>query len=256
MITNVVSAVTSITFFVLIAFGITNWLNLPVGSFADWLVGGTIFVWLLIVVIVPWNIYFRAKQVVTDGELSQEKGIAIDKKQLNFAKVWVTRSLWIALGLHFISATVLYVLALNGIGDWGYWGSIAALLLTILRPIVRAYEYLTARLAQIGEQVKYPREDVLELRHRSTMMEENIKQLLDRLSLESPHSWASRQQESVLEVRRQLTVVNAQLENLRTNHQEDLEQIRRESRQAISQLTVDGQFVDHIREIIRFFKSA
>jgi hypothetical protein len=256
MITNVVSAVTSIAFFVLIAFAITSWLHLPVGSFTDWLIGGTIFVWLLIVVIVPWNIYFRAKQVLTDGEISQEKGIFVDYKQINFAKVWAGRSLAIALGLHLISATVLYVLALNGVGAWGYWGAVAALLLTILRPIVRAYEYLSARLSQIGEQVKYPREDIVELRNRSIDVEQTLNQLSDRLNLQSPNSWAAQQQELIADLRRQIAVLKAQLIEMQAKHDQDLERVSRESRQAIAQLTLDGQFVEHIREIIRFFKSA
>jgi hypothetical protein len=32
--------------------------------------------------------------------------------------------------------------------------------------------------------------------------------------------------------------------------------LSREARQAIAQLTTDGQFLDHVREIIRFFKTA
>jgi predicted nucleic acid-binding Zn-ribbon protein len=128
--------------------------------------------------------------------------------------------------------------------------------LTVLRPIVRAYEYLNARLSQIGEQVKYPREDIVELRNRSTRMEQTLNQLSDRLNLQSSNSWAAQQQELMADLRRQIAVLNAQLIEMQAKHDQDLERVSRESRQAIAQLTLDSQFVEHIREIIRFFKSA
>ncbi|WP_158054511.1 hypothetical protein [Scytonema sp. HK-05] len=34
------------------------------------------------------------------------------------------------------------------------------------------------------------------------------------------------------------------------------ERLAREARGAIAQLSTDGQFLDHVREIIRFFKTA
>jgi hypothetical protein len=210
----------------------------------------------LIVVTVPWNIHFRAKEVVGDGEQSSERGIRVDHKQLSFAKAWVARSLYIALGLHFVSAIVLYVLAVNGIGTIGYWGAVAALLLTVLRPIVSAYEYLIGRLQQIGEQVRYPREDVQEVRMRLAEMENSVAELNRQLDRGNSYSLVARQEEFMADTRRQLAVISAQLEDVRAVNQRELERISHESKQAISQLTVDGQFLDHVREIIRFFKSA
>ena len=45
----------------------------------------------------------------------------------------------------------------------GYVSSGAALLLTGLRPALRAYQYIATRLSMIRQQIKYPREDVCEV---------------------------------------------------------------------------------------------
>jgi hypothetical protein len=47
----------------------------------------------------------------------------------------------------------------------------------------------------------------------------------------------------------------AMIEELRATNQIEHEGLGREARNAIAQLSVDGQFLEHVREIIRFFKS-
>ena len=46
------------------------------------------------------------------------------------------------------------------------------------------------------------------------------------------------------------------LEKLRADNKSDHDRLSREAQQAISQLSSDSQFLDHVREIIRFFKTA
>ncbi|CDN12950.1 hypothetical protein RintRC_3814 [Richelia intracellularis] len=50
--------------------------------------------------------------------------------------------------------------------------------------------------------------------------------------------------------------IGANLEELRATNQKQHEGLSRESREAIAQLSIDGQFLDHVREIIRFLKTA
>lgn len=53
-----------------------------------------------------------------------------------------------------------------------------------------------------------------------------------------------------------LTTVAAAQETLRATNQAEHARLSCEAQQAIAQLTTDGQFLEHVREIIRFFKTA
>lgn len=241
---------------VLLTFGILQWLHVPAGSFLDWVIAVAIFEWLLVIVTVPWNIHFEAKAVLDEAAVSAQKEIKVDQKQIKYAKVIAGRSLIVAITLHLLSAVGLYLLAATGISVLGYISSGAALLLTALRPAVRTYEYLAARLAMIRQELTYPREDVWELRNRFNTLEETVKRLEEQLDPEEPYSWVASNQRFQEETRKDLARLTASLEELRASNESQHERLSREAKQAIAQLTTDGQFLDHVREIIRFFKTA
>lgn len=253
---SVISINIGIVFSVLLVFGILKWLQIPTGSFLDWVIAVAIFEWLLAIVTIPWNIHFEAKEVIAEATESTEKGIKIDQKQVNYAQVIAKRSLFAAITLHLISALGFYTLAVLGISAIGYLGSVAALLLTILRPAVRAYQYLAARLTMIREQVKYPREDILELRNRFRELEATVQRIEENLNPEYPDSWVATQKRQGEATRHDLNRIAANLEELKANNQAEHNRLSREAEQIIAQLSTDGQFLDRVREIIRFFKSA
>ncbi|MHC5612972.1 MAG: hypothetical protein ACYTXA_18690 [Nostoc sp.] len=251
-----ISSIAGIVVVVLTAFGLLQWLHIPAGNFLDWVIGGASFWWLLVIVTVPWNVHFQAKEVLAEAAQSTEKGIPVDEKQVKYVTLLAKRSLWVAIALHLFSAVGLYTLAVTGISTVGYISSGAALLLTILRPAIRAYEYLYARLAMIRQEWKYPREDIFELRDRFSILEQKIQSLEDQLNPEQPYSLPATQQRFGEETRRDLARIAANLEELRATNQTEHERLGREARNAIAQLSTDGQFLDHVREIIRFFKTA
>ncbi|WP_414754795.1 hypothetical protein [Anabaena sp. CCY 9910] len=251
-----ISSIAGIVITVLLAFSVLQWFHVPAGSFLDWVIGGASFWWLLVIVTVPWNIHFQAKQVLAEAAQSREKEIPVDERQVRYVQGLAKRSLWVALALHLFSAIGLYLLAATGISAVGYISSGAALLLTILRPAIRAYEYIYARLTMISQEWKYPREDIVELRHRFVELEQKVQVLEDQFNLEQPYSLAATQQRFGEETRRDLAKIAANLEELRATNQTEHERLSREARNAIAQLSTDGQFLDHVREIIRFFKTA
>lgn len=253
---RVVSINLGVVFFVLLVFGLLQWLQIPTGSFLDWVIALAIFEWLLVIVTIPWNIYFSAQEVLVEATLSREQGIGVESKQIQYAKNVAKISFWLALTLHLLSAVALYALALSGIGVLGYIGSGAALLLTLLRPALRTYQYLAFRLATIKEQIQYPRQDVVALRHRVQELESVLEALQSQMNPDNPSSYVAGQQQYQTALQQQLTTLGAQLQTWRSQNEADHERLGQESRQAIAQLTTDGQFLEHVREIIRFFKSA
>lgn len=239
-----------------LAFGGLQWLHIPAGSFLDWIVGIASFAWLLVIVTVPWNIYFEAKEALADAAVSTERGIRIDDKQVEYIKVIVQRSLWVIIALHFLSAIGLYTLASTGISAVGYVSSGAALLLTALRPAVRTYQYFSTRLAMIRQQFNYPREDIVEFRSRFNRLQDIVTHLEQQINPNDPRSLVATQQRQLEAMRNDLTRQAVAYEELKTMNQAEHDRLKREAKQAIAQLSTDGQFLDHVREIIRFFKNA
>ncbi len=231
----------------LIVFSLLRWLNIPSGNFIDWLVGIAAFEWLLIITTVPWNIHFEAREVLAEADRSRTVGIAVIESDLSYTRKIASGFLAVALGLHLVSTGVLYALAVFGISSVGYIGSALALLLTVLRPTIRGADYIFVRLRSVRQAVLYPREDVQALRARIESLEEHFTLQQKQLATHA---------EQLAETGETLAAQAAlQREERAENHQAH-ERLAREARSAISQLTTDGQFLDHVREILRFFKTA
>ena len=243
-------------FIALLAFGVLNWFQIPTGSILDWAIGIGIFEWAILIVTVPWNIYFKAKAAVQTGQESQRQGISVEDRQIQYASGIATKSLIIAIGLHLGTAIGLYWLAINGITSLGYWSSIGVLLLTLLRPAISTYEYLATRLSAMQEQFAYPRADILELRGRFQQLEDRVTQLTSQLDPHDDTSWLSQQNYRWDNNREQLSKIIVSMADLKATNELDHQRLAQEARQAISQITVDGQFLEHARELIRFFKTA
>ncbi|MDJ0844844.1 hypothetical protein [Crocosphaera sp.] len=243
-------------FFVLVAFFLLQWLDIPAGNFIDWAIGVASFWWLLAIVTVPWNIYFEAKEVAAEAAMSQDQGIAVDSQQLTYVKTVSRGALLGAIALHLFSALGLYELAVTGISSVGYISSFATLLLTALRPAVRGYQYVAYRLSTIRQQIKYPRQDILELRNRFSQLEQTVNAIHNKLNTNNPNSWINKQQKNWEITGQEVIKIGVQLDKLEAKNTIEHEEISREARKAISQLTEDSNFLHQVREIIRFVKTA
>ena len=241
---------------VLLTFGILTWLHAPTGNFLDWVIGAISFWWLIVIVTVPWNIHFTAKAVLAEAATSQERGIAIDDRTCKYVTQVQNRALWVALGLHLASAIALYLLAVTKVSSIGYVSSVAALLLTGLRPAIAAYRYLMQQLANIGQDLKYPREDIIELRACVQQLTEQQKALAFQLDPKESSSWVARQQSSLDHLQQDLAKLSTAHEQLKAANDQAHERISNATRTAIAQLNEDSQFLNQARDIIRFFKEA
>lgn len=238
-------------FIALLAFGLLNWFGIPAGNLWDWAIGIGIFEWTILIVTVPWNIYFKAKGVSQIGQESQLQGIEVEDRQIQYASGVASKALIVAIGAHVVTAAALYWLAISGITALGYWSSIGVLLLTLLRPAISTYEYLADRLSEMQQQFTYPRNDILDLISRVERLENNTTQLTEKL--EKNEEAQDRRAESN---RAELSKLNVAIANLKADSEANDRRLSEEIRTAVSQITVDGQFLEHARELIRFFKEA
>lgn len=250
------SASVGVGLFLLLVFAVLQWFHVPAGSFLDWVIGGASFWWLGVIVTFPWNIHFQAKAVLAEMTQSKGKGIEVTAERQTYVEKMAQRSLMVAIALHLVSALGLYSLAVVGITKLGYLSSGAALLLTGLRPAVEAYGYWLTRLRAIRQEITYPREDIVTVRAQLKRIESQLKQVEHQLDPEREDSWPAQYQEFAQNTRRQMAEQLTALEKLRADNKSDHDRLSREAQQAVSQLSSDSQFLDHVREIIRFFKAA
>ncbi len=230
--------------------------GLSIGELTDWAIGIASFWWLVVIVTLPWNIYFHAKAVHHEAVVSQERGIPVEASTFAFVQKLSRWSLRLAIALHVLSALAFYGLAVGQVTPLGYPSALAALLLTALRPAIRGYEYLAERLAQLQGQVRVPREDAIELAERLKQVTRQVERLQEQLDPGRPGSWAHQEEETRRYLRQELAALKAQLEQLRASNELEHSQIRQETRQAVAQLSVDSQFLGHVRELLRFIKEA
>ncbi|MFY8000684.1 MAG: hypothetical protein ACOVSW_18975 [Candidatus Kapaibacteriota bacterium] len=222
----------------------------------DWVIGLLTLIWLITVVTVPWNIYFQARAIIAEADESKKRSIVIDDEKIAYTKRWADRALIFAVVLHLSTAAGMYCLALAGISFIGYFGAISALILTFVRPILRAYAYVRKRLAAIREEIIYPREDIITLKNRLEEVIASVERLEKHLDTEQEDSWASAQVQAIEEQRQKLDTLRHHLDNFTESNKLDHEKITRDAQNAMSQAMADAAIVNHVREIVRFFKEA
>lgn len=246
----------ALTFLVLLAFFGLQLLHIPVGTLVDWVVGIAVVWWLAAVTTLPWNTHFAAKQVVEDALVSRQKGLVVKDDSIAYARKLAKRFWWLAVGLHLGSAVALYLLARYQVVAVGYPAAVAALALTVARPLQRAYEYLSHRLQTLSHEIHYPREDVVELRDRVQQLEDQYHHFQQLLDAENPHSWVATQSVAVADLRQLLDRLDGQLvEHIRQNSR-DHEALARQSAAEIAKLSEDARFLNQMRDLIRFVKEA
>ena len=106
------------------------------------------------------------------------------------------------------------------------------------------------------QEFAYPRADILELRDRFQQLEDRVTQLSSKLDPDDDTSWLSEQNYRWETNREEVAKITVLIANLKATNESDRQRLMQETRQAISQITVDGQFLDRARELVRFFKEA
>lgn len=239
-----------------LAYACLGWLGVDVGSLTEWGIGLLVLWWLIVVVTLPWDLYFKARGILDDTTKSRAQGLTVADQDVAYVRRWARLSLGLAVALHLVTAAGLYLLSQHGIGRIGLFGAGAALLLMALRPAGRAYEYLLARLTSIGHETRFPRDDVLDLRQRLEAAERAVKQLEHELDLKHDCSWAGQVASAAEALAAKVEGQRAALEDLRQANDDAHRRLAREAEQATARLTEDARVLSNVRELVRFFKEA
>jgi len=243
-----------VTALVLITFAVLHYLQVPAGTLIDWVIGLVAFWWLIGITTIPWNMYFSAREVLLESKLSLAKGIDLSKADLGYARKVASRFVWVAIALHLISAGLLFLLAYYKITVIGYLASVIALLLTFVRPLQRLYEHISLRLSQLSHQIKFPREDVAELTNRVSSIEEQLRYLAEFANTDSEYSWTGKTTETISKIQEDLNTLNSSFEEHVAQNKTQHEQLSKKTEEEMARFSEDAQFLNHAREIIKFFK--
>lgn len=230
---------------------LASWLQLPISPNLDAVIGVVTLLWLYFVVTVPWNMVFQAKQVLFDAQTSRQRGITIDADAINYAQRWARIALLIALALHVFTALVLCAVAYSGVGLIGWLGATAAIVLTLLRPGLRAYAHVRDRLGRFAREVEVPREDAIELRRRLQHVEEQLTSLSQQFADTSSET---EQRLQAMDFR--ATEAADQHTTLAEHVRLEVVRVEREAKNTVAQVLGDAAVVGHVRELVRFFKTA
>ena len=245
-----------ITFLVLIVFAVLKWLQIPTGDFMDWIIGVGCFWWLLLITTVPWNMHFKAKEILSDVKESQRTGIRVEHIDVDYAQKISKTYLFVALFLHVLSAVGLYMLAKTGVSVVGYVGAGFALALTALRPSVRMYEYISYRLSNINQRIKYPREDINKVLLDLSELKYQLNLVSEKLNTGNSNSWINRKENEMQELRESMRQIRQSFENLNVQMNSNHQTLVKQTENKIASLSEDAQFLNQARQLVRFIKEA
>lgn len=250
---NVTQFISTVFFLFLIGYGVIHFFEIEITNLVDWIVGLSTFVWLVAIVVIPWNTHFRAKEVLYDAEISQRKNIIVIDESLQYVEKIAKLSFYVAIGLHIFSAIVLLIIATMGISPVGYYGAGAALLLTLFRPTVQFYEYLKTRLTEIKKEFRMPREDVRELLASVQIMQKEIKDLEDILDKkEDSGSWRVKLEQTNQAIFDKIEKTNRTLNDFKEETSEEVTLIKADAKQQFDKLVADSQILESVRVLAQF----
>jgi hypothetical protein len=147
---------------------ITVWLVLyagvPLSTLVSLGVGAISLLWLVVILTVPWNLCFAARHVVHEIQVSREVGIEVAQHREDEARSIARRMLVLAISGHVVSAAVIAVITYFSGAQIGYYFAGFYLLATGFRPIGAYTSHLRQRVKTLGQEIRYPRVDVIYLR--------------------------------------------------------------------------------------------
>ena len=246
----------SIGLVTLIIFGVVKWMGVNPGEIKDWIVGFFIFWWLVVVVTLPWNLYFSAKNLLANSDRAIKNGRPIKDTEVIYLKRWEKFAFILAIALHVLTALVLTYMQYGGFSDLGYMGASAAILLMGFRPAIRAYDYLMSRLKSIGREIDYPADNVQILLDKCEKLEHKLHLINEQLNLEEQSSWASNVDSKISLHATEQEQLRIQIEDLRRINNEEHRKLARDAESAAAQIAEDSKVLNNVREIVRFFKEA
>jgi hypothetical protein len=122
--------------------------------------------WLVVLVTVPWNLYFAARRAAQEMAVSRDRGITVRADYDDEARRISRRMLRFALGGHVGTAIAAAVIASASGNKTGYYVAGIFLLATMFRPASAYLFHVRERIGVFTRESMQPRDDVITLGER------------------------------------------------------------------------------------------
>ena len=216
--------------------------SIVTGHLLDWLTGTFCLLWLMVILKAPWDLYFQAHAVTFEQQRSRERGLNLEKGRENYVQVVRKRLLSVAVGSHLVSAALIAAMTYFTGAKVGYYFAGFYLVSTLFRPAVAGYGYLRERLKAIGEESRYPRDDVEEMRRRLDTAENTVSQFRDELR---------RNEHDLATMRGSLTELQGEKEREVRDLHNRLAMLSREFETTVARLTDNQEVIKGIQAFVR-----
>jgi hypothetical protein len=137
--------------------------------------------WLVVLVTVPWNLYFAARRAALEMAVSRDRGITVRPEYDDEARRISRRMLRFALGGHVGSAMAATAIAYASGNKTGYYVAGLFLLATMFRPASAYLVHVRERIKVFTRESMQPRDDVITLRERMDEVSALARQSADEL---------------------------------------------------------------------------
>jgi hypothetical protein len=122
--------------------------------------------WLVVLVTVPWNLYFAARRAAQELAVARDRGISVRSAYDAEARRISNRMLRFALGGHIGTAMAATAIASISGNKTGYYVAGIFLLATMFRPAYAYLLHVRERIKVFTRESTQPRDDVITLRAR------------------------------------------------------------------------------------------
>lgn len=202
--------------------------------------------WLLLLLTLPWNLYFRAHAVLAEIAVSREKGLKISSARDAEAARIARTMLRAAVAGHVLTAAVVIAVTWATGEFTGYWFAAFFLLSTFFRPAGAYFAQLRRRLGTLLKDVTYPRDDVVELQARLHRAETGTRVLEEK---------SEEQYRALAELRR--TVEALSMSGYERGEETDrrIAALGREFESTVNRLTDNQEIIAGVKAFLRLLRS-
>ena len=180
----------------------------------DVVMGVLCFLWLLVILKAPWDLYFKARQVEFEQSRATERSIVLEAGHENYVRRLHPRLLLLAIGTHLFSAALIATITAVSHGKVGYYFAVFYLVSTAFRPLLAGYEYLMGKLHALSSAAYFPRFDSVELEQKLRVLEEMYRLEEERYNALNAELYREKteREEETFQLRQSITEIGNEFE--------------------------------------------
>ncbi|AQS71443.1 hypothetical protein B1H29_35375 [Streptomyces pactum] len=202
--------------------------------------------WLLVLLTLPWNMYFRAHSVLAEITVSRERGIDVSPVRDTEASRIARIMLRTAVAGHLVTAGAVLAVASATGERLGYWTAGLFLLSTVFRPAGAWFGQVRRRLGTLLRDVTYPRDDVVRLKGEVDRVARGAEVLQGK---------AEEQYRVLAELRRTMDALTASVYARADDTDRRITALGREFESTVNRLTTNEEIISGVRAFLRLMRS-